>query len=392
MVAQGERLDACLRRYYHPLRPRDLLRRTEASMRRLVAPLVPFGIALTVTAAIPLALSAQTPRTPTPGKAAWSAPLTVDGQPDLQGVWSDLSMTPLERPKALAGRAVLTDEEVARLRERAERLLNDDANDFVAGDNFYLVLLSDLEKIRNPNATGRAEDMVKREFDNRTSLITDPKDGRLPPMTPDGLKRQAAAQAATLAVPWVPGADGTREPQAAPARRLPAGPEDLSNALRCISWGVPRIAGNANYNSHYQIFQGPGYVVLLSAVNHEARVIPLDRGPHLPDRLRQVTGDSRGYWEGNTLVVDTTNFSPRSAFMGSAAGLHLTARFTRVSQSTITYEITVDDPTTWVRPWTAVIRLHQAQDSMYEFACHEGNLEVMRGILGGARAEEKEDR
>ena len=128
--------------------------------------------------------------------------------------------------------------------------------------------------------------------------------------------------------------------------------------------------------------------MLLSEVNHEARIIPLAGSPHLPEGLRQLNGDSRGHWEGRTLVIDTTNFSPQSSFMGSAARLHLTERFTRASQDTINYEFTVDDPTTWTRPWSAMIHLRSTRDSVYEFGCHEGNLEVMRGILGGARAEE----
>ena len=178
-------------------------------MRRLLAPFVPQVIVLIALAASTLAVSAQAPRTrPADGKVAWSPPVTPDGQPDLQGVWSDTSVTPLERPKALAGRQFLTDEEVARMRERANRLLNDGNNDFVAGDNLYLVLLSSLESVQNPNATGSALNMVSREFDNRTSLITDPKDGRLPPLTPDGQRRQAAAQAATLVIPGSPARKG----------------------------------------------------------------------------------------------------------------------------------------------------------------------------------------
>jgi hypothetical protein len=130
-------------------------------------------------------------------------------------------------------------------------------------------------------------------------------------------------------------------------------------------------------------------VVFLSEVNHEARVIPLDGRPHLPSGLRQWNGDSRGRWDGNTLVVETTNFSPKSFFMGSADGLHLVERFTRSSATTIDYELTITDPTTWTRPWTALVRLKSADERLQEFACHEGNHHVVRGILGGARAGEK---
>jgi len=322
----------------------------------------------------------------------WTPLTTADGQPDLQGVWTDTSATPLERPAAFAGRSLLTDEEVRRLKERWDRLSSSD-NDFLAGDNFFLALVADLPSVNNPNATGTALNMVPRVFDNRTSLITDPADGRIPPLTPEGLKRQAAAQASTLAIPWQPGVDAAtaRQRQAAAEanRALPSGPEDLSNLLRCISWGVPKLSGNFNYASHYQIIQSPGSFILLNEVNHEARIIPIDGRAHLPQTLRQWNGDSRGHWEGPTLIVDTTNFSPKSFFMGSAADLHLTERFRRISADTITYEVTIDDRTTWTRPWTAVVRLQRSEDSLYESACHEGNYEVISGILAGARAEEK---
>jgi hypothetical protein len=307
-----------------------------------------------------------------------------DGRPDLEGVWMDVSMTPLERPAALAGRAALTDEEVQRLSARAQRFYADSRNDFIAGDNLFLALLADVEIGRNPNATGNALGLVRREIDGRTSLITDPPDGRLPALTSEGRRRQAEAQAAGLAIVWQPGV----EPDATP-RRLPADTRDLSNALRCITWGVPKLAGNTNYLSHYQIVQGPGHVVLLSEVNHEARIIPIDGRPHLPRAFAPWNGDSRGRWDGDTLVVETTNFSPASYFMGAADGLHLVERFTRTGPDTIDYQITVADPTTWTRPWTALVRLRRTADRIYESACHEGNYEVIQGVLGAARADER---
>jgi hypothetical protein len=296
----------------------------------------------------------------------WKPSRTPDGQPDLQGVWSDASITPLERPRVLGDRKTLTDAEVSQLKERAERLFNNRESDFIPGDNLFLALWANADAVQNPNATGSVLNMVPREFDNRTSLITNPPDGRLPPVTPEGRRRQSEGLQSNFTTPWQFGA--TPSTSQAP-RRVPRGPEDLSNVLRCISWGVPKIAGNINYTSHQQIVQGPGYVVVLSEVNHEARMIPIDGRPHLAERLRQLNGDSRGYWEGNTLVVETTNFSPKSFFMG--------------------YELTVTDPATWTRPWTALIRLKSTDERMIEFACHEGNHHVVRGILGGARAEEK---
>jgi hypothetical protein len=317
----------------------------------------------------------------------WKPSRTPDGQPDLQGVWSDASITPLERPRALGDRKTLTDAEVAQLKERAERLFNNRESDFIPGDNLFLALWANADAVQNPNATGSVLNMVPREFDNRTSLIIDPPDGRLPPVTPEGRRRQSEGLQSNFTTPWQFGAAPSGASQA--PRRVLRGPEDLSNVLRCVSWGVPKIAGNINYTSHQQIVQGPGYVVLLSEVNHEARMIPIDGRPHLPERLRQINGDSRGHWEGNTLVVETTNFSPKSFFMGSADGLHLTERFTRTSPTTMNYELTISDPATWTKPWTALIRLKSTDDRMIEFACHEGNHHVVRGILGGARAEEK---
>ena len=172
-------------------------------------------------------------------------------------------------------------------------------------------------------------------------------------------------------------------------RRQPAptAPDDLPNDLRCITFGVPRLGGGAaGYNSYYQIVQNRGYVVVFGEVIHDARIIPLDGRPHMPPTVRQWHGDSRGHWEGQTLVVDTTNFSAKSFFIGSSDALHVVERFTRVADDRIDYEITASDPGTWVQPWTAVVQLRQSHDRMYEYACHEGNYDVMVDMLSGASA------
>jgi len=298
----------------------------------------------------------------------WTAPRTPDGQPDLQGVWLSNGATPLERPKALEGRQFLTDAEVAELKKRAARLFKQGNSDYAAGDNAFLAAYANVDQYKNPNiSTGGAEDMVDREFDNRTSLIVDPPDGKLPPLTPAGLRRVAAADAAT--------------------KRPPAGPEDFTNFIRCITFGTPRVGGNfgAGPYSYYQIFQTAGYVVLFTEMIHEARIIPLDGRPHIPQSIRQWSGDSRGRWEGKTLVVDTTNFSTKNYYMGSAENLHLVERFTRVSADRLDYTVTIDDPTTWTKPWTAVVRLKATKDAIYEFACHEGNYVSMVGMLSGTK-------
>ncbi|MEO5742217.1 MAG: photosynthetic reaction center cytochrome c subunit family protein [Vicinamibacterales bacterium] len=308
----------------------------------------------------------------------WVPPLTAYGKPDLQGMWLNISATPLERPALLAGRPFLTDEEVVEFKRRAARLFDLDSNaDFPGGDTFFQALLENPGKFTNPNATGSVSVMIEREIENRTSLIVDPADGRIPPMTAEGRTRLARSP--------TPNAAG---------RNTAAGPEDLSNAMRCITYGMPRI-GVQNINAagplgYYQILQTPAHVTLTLEAIHETRIIPLEGRPPLPQTMRQWTGDSRGHWEGNTLVVETTNFSPSSRFMGSADNLRILERFSRVEADTVNYEITVDDPTTWTKPWTVLIRLRRTQDKIYEYACHEGNYHTMEGILGAARADERE--
>jgi hypothetical protein len=347
------------------------------SNQRLVAwGALPIGIVVLLVAPAPLAgqLSATRPEPTKPAATkAWTPPRTADGQPDLQGVWLNSSATPLERPKALEGRQSLTDAEVAELKQRAARLLADDTSDFPGGDSLFLAVLSNVGQYRNPNrTTGTAADSIEREFDNRTSLIVDPPDGKIP-WTPEGKRRYDA---------------GVMAGQAA----APAGPEELTNVIRCLTYGVPRLgvnnASGAGAMGYYQIVQAPGYVVFAYEAIHEARIIPLDDKPHLPASMRQWSGESRGRWENNTLVVETINFSPNANVMGSGEHLRLVERFTRVAPDRIDYRMTLSDPTTWTKPWTVVIRLKETRAPIYEYACHEGNLEVMHGVLAG-RATEK---
>jgi hypothetical protein len=170
-------------------------------------------------------------------------------------------------------------------------------------------------------------------------------------------------------------------------RNSPAGPEDLAVQTRCITGGVPRLGGNAaGYNSYYQIVQTRDHVVIYTEYIHDARVIPLDGRPHLPESIRQWTGDSRGRWEGDTLVVVTNHFSPKTSYRGASESLNLVERFKRTAVDTIEYEITLNDPSTWTRRWTAVIHLKRAAGPILEFACHEGSATVIEGILRGAAA------
>jgi hypothetical protein len=204
----------------------------------------------------------------------------------------------------------------------------------------------------------------------RTSIIVDPPDGRIPPLTAEAEKRAEETRT------WM-------------QEHSTDGPEGRSLAERCLSWttaGPPMLPGP--YNNDFQIFQAPGYVVILNEMIHDARTIPLDGRPHVSQDIREWLGDSRGHWEGNTLVVDTANFTGEYSFRGSDAHLHVIERFTRVSPDVIQYEFTVDDPTAFTRSWTARIPFNKTSERVYEYACHEGNY-AMTDILAGARAAEK---
>jgi hypothetical protein len=286
---------------------------------------------------------------------------TAQGQSDLQGNWTNKNATPLERPKQLEGRELLTDAEVAELKARAVRIFGDGNSDAANGDAVFLASLANVDRYKSETATGPTM-FLDREFDNHTSLIVDPPDGRLPPYTPGGQQRRAAgAKASNMHTP-------------------PTRPDDMTPFQRCITFGVP-MPRPGPFTSYYQIIQSPGYVVIVMEAIHDARIIPLDGRPHLPQNIRTWNGDSVGRWEGPTLVVDTTNFSPQDDFMGSAENLHLVERFTRIAPDEIRYEMTVDDPMTWTKPWTAVLRLKHTDEKIYEIACHEGNFEVMKDML-----------
>jgi hypothetical protein len=283
------------------------------------------------------------------------------GQSDLQGNWMNKNATPLERPKQLEGRELLTDAEVAELKARAVRIFGAGNSDAANGDAVFLASLANVDRYKSETATGPTM-FLDREFDNHTSLIVDPPDGKLPPYTPAGQQRRAAgAKASNMHTP-------------------PTRPDDMTPFQRCITFGVP-MPRPGPFTSYYQIIQSPGYVVIVMEAIHDARIIPLDGRPHLPQNIRTWNGDSVGRWEGRTLVVDTTNFSPQDDFMGSAENLHLVERFTRIAPDEIRYEMTVDDPTTWTKPWTAVLRLKHTDEKIYEIACHEGNFEVMKDML-----------
>ena len=307
---------------------------------------LPYVLAITIVLLLvrmTIARNAKPTVASTAGPAnTWTSPRTVDGQPDLQGVWANNNATPLERPKRLGDRQFLTEEELAGLHE----------------------FIQALSRITDDHTTW----LGNLDFDNRTSLITDPPDGRIPPLT-----ENAQARAEALA-------EEAR-------RRGPADShEDRPLTERCITFGMPDLL--AGYNSYFQIVQTPGYVAISAERIHDVRVIPLDGRPHLASTIRLWHGDSRGRWEGNSLVVDTTNFSSKSRFRESSENLHVLERFTRTAPKILEYEITIEDPTTWTKPWTLMIPLKQTEQRIYEYACHEGN-GALKNVLAGARAQER---
>jgi hypothetical protein len=309
-----------------------------------------------------------------PAKSAdntWKLSRTANGQPDLQGVWANNNATPLERPKELAGRAYLTEQELAALKKKAGELF-DGQSDAAFGDQVFVSVLANVDGAKSgfTSTDGHTGDYssvwtVERDWDNRTSLITDPADGRLPEMTPQARQKQASTNA---------------------NRDRNAGPEDRSLSERCISFGSPRLA--AGYNSYFQIVQSVNAVAIVMETIHDTRLIPLDGKPHLPANVQTWMGDSRGHWEGDTLVIDTTNYKPGAFMNVSTDKLHVVERFTRTGENSLKWEVTIDDPGAWTKPWTAMIPLRQSRDALYEYACQEGNY-GLEGILAGARAEEK---
>jgi len=280
---------------------------------------------------------------------------------DLDGVWVFSSLTPLERPAEFAGKSVLTDKEAAEFEKRTVERNDRDRRD----RNPEL----DVNGAYNEAWFDRGTRVATVNGTKRTSLIIDPPDGRIPPLTTDAQRRAAERADARHQHP----ADG---------------PEDRALAERCLLFnaGPPLVPGP--YNNYVQLIQFPNHVVIFNEMIHDARVVPLDGRPHVAPTIRKWLGDSIGRWDGKTLVVDTTNFTDRTNFRGSGEQLHLVERFTRVNESTLLYEFTVDDPGTFTKPWSAVLPMTKTKDPILEYACHEANY-AMVDILRGARAEEK---
>jgi hypothetical protein len=307
---------------------------------------------------LPAPLTAQPAAKPA-ARESWTPPRTADGQPDLQGYWTNSTLTPLERPAQFANKPVLTEAEAAAYAKQ----LRDANNRDKRGDSAE----SDVGGAYNQFWYDRGNNIVGSR---RTSLIIDPPDGKIPALTPEAQKRVDEAREYAAAHP----ADG---------------PESRSLAERCILWGTagpPMMPGP--YNNAYHIVQTRDYVMILVEMIHDARIIPLDGRPHVASSIRQWMGDPRGHWEGNTLVVESTGFNGKAPFHGSDQNLRLTERFTRVSPDTMLYEFTVNDPTAFTKPWTAQVPFSKTEGPIFEYACTEGNY-AMTDMLAGARAAEK---
>src|SRR3989449_6283094 len=320
-------------------------------------------IVLALLAQLPATAQTQSSAAKAPaGAKAWTPPRAPDGKPDLQGIWSDNTLTPLERPKGLGAKEFYTDQELAENSKKAR-----DGN---VGEEGEL-------GAARPNAV--RYDLELYGFDpsklrytsKRTSLIVGPE-GVIPPMLPQARERNAARAAKIKG----------HEFDSYLTRPL---------SERCILMGQEQIPmrPGANEGNLLQIVQGPGYVALLHEIDHATRVIPTDGRAHVPQNIRLWQGDSVGHWEGDTLVVDTTNFTNLTAFRGSSENLHLVERFTRAADDTMIYRFTVEDPSTWARPWTAEVPWTKTKGPVYEYACHEGNT-MISTILRGARVADEE--
>lgn len=320
--------------------------------RRLLTSLDALAVAIATVSLMAVSVAGQAPATAKATTAKTWMARTSWGEPDLQGTWNFATTTPLERPSDLSGKAVLSEEEV---------------------ENLDVNLRTRQDSPPAPGDTGTYNQFWwdRGKSIGRTSLIVDPADGRLPPLSVEGQKRAAALVEARL------------------GRGFADSYEDRPLDERCIvrlTGGPPMLPGG--YNNNFQLIQQPGYVFILNEQVHSVRTIPMDGRPHFEQNIRQWTGDSRGHWEGNALVVETTNFNEKRAFRGASENMRLIERFTRLGADSMEYRFTVDDPATWSTPWTATIPVRSTRDPIYEYACHEGNYSIVN-VLKGARAAEK---
>ncbi len=324
--------------------------------------LTSMGALAVVIAVTSLPVAGQAPaRTTAPARTAaakpYTAPKTPWGDPDLQGIWNDATSTPFQRPAALGEKGVLGEDEADQFAEELAENLNRDRRD--GGPE------ADVNRAYNEHWMDAKR--LETTKDRRTSLIVDPPDGRIPPRVPLSPERAKAR-------------DVRAEMNARFLAGMPNDPEDLSLPVRCVIRTDSPPYLPTIYNNDFQIFQSPGFVAIQPEMIHSARIIPVDGRPHLGKTFLQWLGDTRGHWEGSTLVVETTNFRRDDGVMYQNANpdtYKIVERFTRVGPDRIDYEFTVSDPTTWTKPWSAMIPWNREDGQIYEYACHEGNYDIV---------------
>ena len=299
--------------------------------------------------------------------ADWKAPRTPWGEPDLQGTWTSQPElgVPFERPASFGARSVLTDAEFAQREQQNRRQLQTDNDDFKP-ESADTSNAGQVGSATSPPPTWLERGKASR----KASLVIDPPDGRVPETSAAGQRRRRAAGLGALD-------NGPFD-----------GPENMGLYQRCITRGIPNAMFPAVYNANTRIVQGPGFVAVTYEMIHETRIIPTAARPHLKPDVRLFLGDSVGRWDGDTLVVDVTNFTAKDEYRGSGAGLHLVERFKRTSDGGLRYEVTVEDPETWARSWTAALDMRPQPAGMFEYACHEGNY-AMKNMLTASRATDK---
>jgi hypothetical protein len=334
-------------------------------------------VALALMCSVPaIQIAGQSSPRPKPAVPP-AMPRMPDGRPDLQGMWTNVTITRLERPDTVGGKLVLSAAEAAAYEREFLKANDKDRRD--GGSR------ADVERAYNAFFWDSGTELAVVNGQKRTSLIVDPQDGRIPALTSDAQKNIPGPRPA-----WGSAVVGPDDPENAPPFGLYDNPEERPLAERCLlafgsSSGPPMLP--IAYNNHYQIVQTPGHVMIMVEMVHDVRIIPTDGRAH--GSTRRWLGDSVGRWDGDTFVVDTINFKPQVNFRGSSQNLHVIERFTRTDANTILYTFTIDDPTTWTRRWTGEIPLRATDERLYEYACHEANY-GLEGVLRGARAQEKQ--
>ena len=327
------------------------------------------GVMVLLTAASAAGQASSPVAKTTSAHKALTPPRTADGQPDLQGVWTNNTVTPLERPKGLAGKELYTEAELQALAKKERERLSQIEDEGQPPANHSGVEGAPADDVHYDfSQFGLDRGQSKLAWNRRTSIIVGP-DGKIPPLTPEARARLAEIRAKAKGHEF-------------------DGPENLTLGARCLA--RPNVAPllPTAYNSNLQIVQGRGYVAIETEEIHDVRMIPTDGRPHIPNTIRQWYGDSVGHWEGNTLVIDTTNFTDLSPFRG-AQNLHMIERLTRADEDTILYQFTVEDPGMWTKPWSGELPIVKIQGQLYEYACHEANY-ALADTLRGARVTEEQ--